>query len=59
MQLAKSIKELKPGQTLSITGNDPIFESSVHDFCQANGHTVLAVSTDDQHHTTMVLRVGG
>ena len=27
IQLAKSVNNLKPGQTLEIIGNDPIFES--------------------------------
>lgn len=59
IQLAKAVKKLQPGQTLAITGNDPIFEPSVRDFCQANGHAVLAVSTDDRQRVTVLLRVGG
>lgn len=59
IQLAKAVKDLKPGQMLSITGNDPIFEPSVRDFCQANGHAVLEVITDDQRRVTVLIRVGG
>jgi len=59
IQLAKTVKDLKPGQVLAITGNDPIFEPSVRDFCQANGHAVLEASTDDQHRVTVQIRVGG
>jgi tRNA 2-thiouridine synthesizing protein A len=59
MQLAKAAKGLNPGQTLEITGNDPIFETSIRDFCQANGHTVLEVTTDHQHRVRLLLRVGG
>lgn len=59
IELAKSVKKLQPGQILSITGNDPIFESSVRDFCAANGHAVLEVGAAAQHGVTMLLRVGG
>lgn len=59
IELAKSIKDLQPGQTLAVTGNDPIFESSVRDFCQANGHTVLDVKTGDNRSVTMRIKVGG
>ncbi len=59
IQLAKSVNSLKSGQTLNITGNDPIFETSVRDFCQANGHAVLEVTADDKHSVSMLIRVGG
>jgi TusA-related sulfurtransferase len=59
MQLAKTVKNLSPGQTLEITGNDPIFETSIRDFCQANGHTVLEVTTDHQQRVSLLLKVGG
>ena len=59
IQLAKSVKYLKPGQTLEIRGNDPIFESAVRDFCQANGHAVLEVTTGADHSVSVLLRIGG
>ena len=59
IELAKSVNNLKPGQTLEIIGNDPIFESSVRDFCQVNGCSVLDVSIDDKHNVSMLVRVGG
>jgi len=59
IQLAKSVRILKPGQTLLITGNDPVFESAVRDFCQANGHAVLEVTSGDNHSVSVLLRVGG
>ena len=59
IQLAKSVKNLKAGQTLEITGNDPIFESSVRDFCQANGHAVLDVKTGDNRRVSVLIRIGG
>ncbi len=59
IQLAKSVNDLKPGQTLGTISNDPIFETSVRDFCQANGHAVLEVTADDNHSVPMLIRVGG
>ena len=59
IQLAKSLKTLKSGQTLEIIGNDPIFESTIRDFCQANGHAVLESTKDDSHNVSIVIRVGG
>ena len=59
IQLAKSVNNLKPGQMLEIIGNDPIFESSIRDYCLANGHAVLEVTTDDNHSVSMLIKVGG
>lgn len=59
IQLSKAVAGLQPGQTIEVTGNDPIFESSVRDFCQANGHAVLAVQSDDTRQVTIQIRVGG
>lgn len=59
IQLAKSVKNMTPGQTLEITGNDPIFESAVRDFCQANGHAVLEVTSGTNQSVTVLIRVGG
>lgn len=58
IQIAQSIRTLKRGQTLEITGNDPIFESSIRDFCRAGGHDVLKVSPLDNHGVSMLIRVG-
>ena len=59
IQIAKSVNNLKSGQTLEVIGNDPIFESSIRDFCQANGHVVLEVTTSDNRSVTMLIRVEG
>jgi TusA-related sulfurtransferase len=59
IQLAKMVAGLTPGQTVEITGNDPIFESSVRDFCQANGHAVIGVKTEEARRVSLRLRIGG
>ena len=57
--LAKSVIGMQPGETLLVTGNDPIFESSVRDFCVANGHAVLEVEHGDKRSVSILIRVGG
>ena len=51
IELAKAAKKMQPGEVLKITGDDPIFEVSVRDFCRLGefnqGHwTRLATHTD-------------
>lgn len=58
IQLAKAVNVLGQGQTLRITGNDPIFEPSIRDFCQANGHDVLEVKSEDAQGVSILIRVG-
>ncbi|MDA8383416.1 MAG: sulfurtransferase TusA family protein [Betaproteobacteria bacterium] len=57
IRLGESIAALKPGQTLEILGNDPVFEASVRDFCHANGHTILAVRPLDHRCIAVLIRV--
>lgn len=59
IELAKAVKTLRPGQTFEIVGNDPIFESSVRDYCHANGHDVLDARPEDGRRVAMTIRVGG
>ena len=59
MHLAKAVRSLRPGQTIRITGNDPIFSPSVKDFCRANGHVIVESSSDGHHSFTYVIKTGG
>ena len=43
IQLTKTINTLIPGQIIEISGNDPIFETSIQDYCLAQGHTIIDV----------------
>ena len=43
IQLAKVVKTLKSGQILKITGDDPIFEDGVRDFCELQALTILNI----------------
>ncbi|MBI4956060.1 MAG: sulfurtransferase TusA family protein [Myxococcales bacterium] len=54
--LAKAVRTMQPGQTVRITGNDPIFEESIVELCREAGHEVLG--TDRQGRTvSMLIRV--
>jgi tRNA 2-thiouridine synthesizing protein A len=59
IQLAKTVKGLAQGKLFDVIGNDPIFEPSVRDFCQANGHDIVSVTHADDRRVTVRIRVGG
>ena len=42
--LSQTVSVLSAGQTLSILGDDPIFEQGVRDFCEINQYEVVSVS---------------
>ena len=39
--LAREVSILRKGQLLRITGNDPVFEVSILDFCQEGEYEVM------------------
>ncbi len=41
ISLAKAMRVMSAGMLLKITGDDPIFEETVLQFCQDGGHEVL------------------
>lgn len=45
IELAEAMKRLTKGQRLQITGNDPVFERGMRDYCQAGGHTIIETQT--------------
>ena len=44
--LAREVRTMQKGQTVRIIGNDPVFETSVIDFCQEWGHKVLETTRE-------------
>ena len=56
--LAKEVRNLVKGQTVRITGNDPIFEESIVEFCREGNHEILE-TTQEGKTVSMVLRVSG
>ncbi len=54
--LAREVRSMKQGQTVRITGNDPIFEESIVEFCREGSHEIL--ETNRQGITvSMVIRI--
>lgn len=47
IQLAKATNTLESGKKLRITGDDPIFEEGVRDFCELHGFTILDINRSD------------
>lgn len=43
IELAEAMKSLMPGQCIEITGNDPVFERGMRDYCKARGHHILGI----------------
>ena len=59
LRLATAVKGLAPGQIVEIVGNDPLFETSIGHFCQANNHQLLEIVSGDRHVVRMQIKVGG
>ncbi len=54
--LAREVRAMKQGQTVRITGNDPIFEESIVEFCREGSHEI--VETDRQGKVvSMIIRI--
>lgn len=41
ISVAKAVRAMRKGQVLRVVGNDPIFETTILDFCREGGHQVL------------------
>lgn len=54
--LAKEVRTMAPGQVVRITGNDPIFEESIVEFCRERSHEILETSREGKI-VSMLLRV--
>ena len=54
--LAKGVRDLKQGQTVRITGNDPIFEESIIEFCREKRHEILETKREGKT-VSMVIKV--
>lgn len=44
--VAKEVRTMQKGQVLRIVGNDPLFESTIIDFCREGGHEVRETLRD-------------
>ncbi len=56
IRLSKAAGQMPPGGRLLITGDDPVFEEEVRDYCEENGHRVLEVSREGRR-VSMLLQL--
>lgn len=56
IELAKAAKQMQPGDVLKITGDDPIFEISVRDFCRALNLEIVTVVNEAPNQTSILIR---
>ena len=56
IKITRKLADLKDGQVLSITGDDPIFESSIRDYCEANDLEIIDVTHLDRDQVTILIR---
>lgn len=54
INIKKAVKGLKPGEVLKVTGNDPIFEETVKDFCEENQHEIIERSQEGRSVTLLI-----
>ncbi|MFW2374213.1 MAG: sulfurtransferase TusA family protein [Gammaproteobacteria bacterium] len=57
IQLAKVTNSLESGQRVRITGDDPIFEIGVRDFCELHGFSIINLErSDDSRQITILIQ---
>lgn len=54
--IAKEMRTMNNGQTVRITGNDPIFEESIIEFCREGCHEILE-TTREKKTVSIVIKV--
>lgn len=52
--LAREVRNLMKGQTVRITGNDPLFEESIIEFCRERLHEIMDTTRDGKIVTIVV-----
>jgi len=57
INIRKAVEGLQPGDTIHITGDDPVFQESVEDFCEENNHQIIEV-TKEGRTVHLVVKVG-
>lgn len=56
IELAKAVKQIQPGQIIEVTGDDPIFDIGVKDFCEAQGFELLELRKDTTRQYTAFIK---
>lgn len=48
IELRKAESTYQKGETILIRGDDPVFESSIRDYCEENAHEICDVVTENR-----------
>ncbi|HEX5637608.1 MAG: sulfurtransferase TusA family protein [Gammaproteobacteria bacterium] len=56
IELAKAAKNMRPGEILKITGDDPIFEISVRDYCASQNLEIISVTNENSSQVGILIR---
>ena len=56
IELAKAVKQIEAGQIIQVTGDDPIFDIGVRDFCEAQGYELLELRKDSEKQFTAFIK---
>ncbi len=54
--LAKAVHRLDKGTLLRITGDDPLFEESILDFCNEGNHKIIETTRDGKRISIVLKR---
>lgn len=57
VHISRTIQGMSRGQVLKVTGDDPIFEIGIQDFCAGNKYELLSTERGEGRAVTMWLRV--
>ncbi|MDA8098896.1 MAG: sulfurtransferase TusA family protein [Nitrospiraceae bacterium] len=56
--LAKEVRAMQQGQTVRITGNDPIFEESIVEFCREGCHEIVETTREGKTVSIVIKKTG-
>ena len=56
IELGKAVLDIKPGQIIQVTGDDPIFDIGVKDFCKAKGFELLELKKEEGNQFTALIK---
>ena len=56
IELAKAAKQIESGQIIQITGDDPVFDIGVRDFCDAQGFELIELRKDSERKFTAFIK---
>lgn len=56
IELAKAVREIKSGQIIQISGDDPIFDIGIKDFCTVQGYQLLELKKQSDKKFTALIK---